>query len=237
MSMNAVPKTAVARAVLFAVVAAHFVPRALSKRGRQTSRSSLVAVAYALRAALGSSSLWGTLATATVVSWAARRFARVSPNLSFPAFAATMWALLYTQRVIEEPVVSYRRSFWNNSLVERAKLAESTYRPVVWGYNSHLQTVTCYALGALEWLFWADPIVYARETIPAHDPPNELFLDWASTGDTPKHDMGADHHLDVPIVLCIHGLGDDRNIPYLKAIRQTVPPARHARRHVVLLEI
>jgi predicted alpha/beta-fold hydrolase len=72
-----------------------------------------------------------------------------------------------------------------------------------------------YALSQLEWL-WAEPIRYTREEIPAFDAPNVLFLDWAKAGDGAKHKISHQQGNDAPVVLFIHGLGDDREIPYMK---------------------
>jgi len=133
----------------------------------------------------------------------------------FVAFFTTLWTLIYRWRVVENPTVSFRRTYWNSTLVEKAKIPETTFAPVIWGFNRHAQSITLYALSNLEWL-WAEPIVYAREEVPAFDHPNVLYLDWAKTGEGAKHKISHQQGNDAPVVLLIHGLGDDKEIPYMK---------------------
>ena len=81
--------------------------------------------------------------------------------------------------------------------------------------HRHAQTISLYALSSLEWI-WAEPIRYTREEIPAFDAPNVLYLDWARVGDKAKHKITHQQGNDAPVILLVHGLGDDREIPYMK---------------------
>jgi len=161
----------------------------------------------------------------------------------FPSFFAMLWALIYFFRVVETPEVMYRRTHFNTVLLEKAKLTSKTFWPVFWAFNRHAQTVTCYVVSAFEWL-WATPVLFKRETISGHDG-NEQYLDWAyfgekrtklagtraekvgsgidletgteQRGDEMEEDTDDDRRTwQTPIIVCVHGLGDTREIPYLK---------------------
>ena len=185
--------------------------------------------------ALKSRTMHGTLLASGVMSFALRRAFNLPPGRMFIVFFSLVWSLIYRWRVVENPTISFRRTYWNSTLVEKAKIAETPFAPVLWGFNRlvfiflslkfwvlkltfenrHAQTISLYALSQLEWL-WAEPIKYTREEIPAFDPPNVLFLDWAKAGDSAKHKIIHQQGNDAPVVLFIHGLGDDREIPYMK---------------------
>lgn len=100
--------------------------------------------------------------------------------------------------------------------MEKTKILETPYKPVFWAFNRHMQTISLFALSSLEWL-WAEPIKYTREEVEAFDAPNVLYLDWAKLGlRANKHKITHEAGSDTPVVLCIHGLGDDGDIPYVK---------------------
>lgn len=77
-----------------------------------------------------------------------------------------------------------------------------------------MQTISLFALSGLEWI-WANPIKYTREEIPAFDFPNKLYLDWATLSKA-KHKIRHEEGTDAPVILFVHGLGNDKDIPYLK---------------------
>jgi len=179
--------------------------------------------------ALRSKTLRNMVLSSALGTLIANRTLGIRVRRSFPLFLSVAWALLYKWNVVETPRVFYRRTFWNTHIVEKSKIAQTEFWPVFWLFNRHAQTVICFALSALEWI-WAPEIHYARETIPCHDEPNEQFIDWAhysSVVDTslPGHgienlgydveDRGAEN-LETPVVICVHGLGDHRDIPYVK---------------------
>jgi len=197
-----------------------------AKDRKAAARARLGALLWAVR----SSTLRNMLLVSGAVTWAARRLFGFRANRTFPAFLMTIWALIYKWRVVESPKIFFRRTYWNTHVVEKAKLAQTEFWPVFWAFNRHAQTVTCFAISALEWL-WARPILYEREVIPCHDEPNEQFIDWAyyktevntslpGHGEPaePVHDFEdrSAGHWETPIIICIHGLGDHRDIPYLK---------------------
>jgi len=165
--------------------------------------------------ALKSRTMYGTLLASGATAYMLRRVFNVPPGRVFVAFFATVWSLIYRWRVVENPTVSFRRTYWNSTLVEKAKIAETPFAPVIWGFNRHAQSISLYALSGIEWL-WAEPIRFVREEVPAFDAPNVLFLDWAKAGDGAKHKISHQQGGDAPVVLFIHGLGDDREIPYMK---------------------
>ncbi|KAH9257929.1 hypothetical protein BASA81_003948 [Batrachochytrium salamandrivorans] len=171
--------------------------------------------------AFQSRSLYGTLLASLVVAYSLRRTLNASSVRMFFIFFGTFWSIIYRWRVCELPVVSFRRTYWNSTLVQRSKIAETVYQPVIWGYNRHVQTISLYALSNLEWL-WADPVQYTRENVPAFDHPNVLHLDWAKLGDRiAKHTIEHVAGNDAPVILFVHGLGDDKDIPYMKrCVRQ-----------------
>jgi len=185
--------------------------------------------------ALRSKTLRNMLLGAGVVTLLSKKvfgFKRISRI--FPAFFITIWGMIYSFRIVESPRIWYRRTYWNTHIVEKAKITSTEFWPVFWAFNRHAQTVTCFVLSALEWL-WAPTILYRRETIPCHDPPNEQFLDWAyfeeddhqysestlpgqQDYDTSDEDEEASSgsQWQTPIVVCVHGLGDDKDTPYIK---------------------
>ena len=161
---------------------------------------------------LNSRGLRGAVLSSALVAWAARRFLGMSFARAFVSFFASIWMLTYRTRIVERATVSFHRSFWNNALVEKMSLP--VFYPVFWAWHRHAQTIACFALSHLEKL-WQEPITYARETIPAFDHPNVLFLDWASL-DEAKHKIAHEQGpADTPVIVCVPGLGDDRNAPYV----------------------
>jgi predicted alpha/beta-fold hydrolase len=173
----------------------------------------------ALMIALKSRTLWGMLLSSLGVAMSLRKALGWSIGKTFGFAFSLMYSLIYTWKVVEAPTVSFKRTYWNSTIVEKSRIASTMFYPVFWAFNAHAQTVSCFVLSHLEWFFWAEPINFEREYIPAFDSPNELFLDWASPSSEAKHKI--QHHkqdakLDSPVILCIHGLGDDRDVPYLK---------------------
>lgn len=235
--------------LLLLSIVRHFAPRDVSVEEKNEEVRSRRKYFASFLFALKSSTLRNMLLSALGVTYLSNKFFGVRAKRAFPSFFATIWALIYFFRVIETPQVWFRRTYYNTTLVERSKMTTTEFWPVFWLFNRHAQTVTCYALSALEWL-WAQRIEYRRETIPCHDPPNEQYLDWAYFGDAPSRLPGAkeasrgespstprsaasnedgdtddEENMDdsadrstwqTPIVLCIHGLGDNKDIPYVK---------------------
>jgi predicted alpha/beta-fold hydrolase len=161
---------------------------------------------------LSSRGLRGAIVASTIVAFAAKRVLGWGGRRSFVSFFVLLWTLTYKARVVERPTVSFHRSFWNNSLVE--KMALKDFFPVTWAWNRHAQTITCFALSHLEKM-WSDPIQYETQYIPAFDAPNQLAMDWASL-EQAKHTIShAQGSSDQPVLVCIPGLGDDRNAPYV----------------------
>jgi predicted alpha/beta-fold hydrolase len=68
-------------------------------------------------------------------------------------------------------------------------------------------------ISELEWL-WSKPIGWSRETVVSDVDGQDLMLDWATHGYSEEDESHVDS--DAPIVLMIHGLGDNRNIAYIK---------------------
>ncbi|GBG33048.1 Monoacylglycerol lipase ABHD2 [Hondaea fermentalgiana] len=252
---KALLKYGVPAALLLAAVRT-FAPRQrVSIKSKEEVRGSGKYFA-SLALALKSSTLRNMLLSALGVTYLSNRLFGVRAKRAFPSFFATIWGLIYFFHVAETPHVWFRRTYYNTTLVEKSKITTTEFWPVFWLFNRHAQTVTCYVLSALEWL-WAQPIEYRRETLPCHDPPNEQYLDWAYFGDASSILPGAkEHHgpedppegepgepsgaapgpapgfgpelggadeddnarstWQTPIVLCIHGLGDNKDIPYIK---------------------
>lgn len=121
---------------------------------------------------------------------------------------------------------------WNSGVlvIEDPHLpAQIYFSPVFWAFNRHAQTVVCFVLCHLEWL-WAPQLEWKRESVRGFDD-NPQFLDWAhfpdqrvrgrrakqlerarGRGGTQSSKQGD----DAPIVLLVHGLGDSRHHPYCK---------------------
>lgn len=66
--------------------------------------------------------------------------------------------------------------------MEKAKISQTKFHPVIWAFNRHAQTVTCYLISFLESL-WSDKVEFQRECIPAYDGINDIFIDWAHTAE------------------------------------------------------
>eukprot|EP00462_Mataza_sp_D1_P018475 CAMPEP_0175134140 /NCGR_PEP_ID=MMETSP0087-20121206/8023_1 /TAXON_ID=136419 /ORGANISM="Unknown Unknown, Strain D1" /LENGTH=453 /DNA_ID=CAMNT_0016416689 /DNA_START=216 /DNA_END=1577 /DNA_ORIENTATION=- len=144
----------------------------------------------------------------------------------FAILLSVTWALFYHFRVKEHAVVKYQRTFWNTHIVEKARLTRETFRPVFWAYNRHAQTVVCLMITQLEWI-WAKKVRVERETLLAWDG-NFQYVDWLhldSKRSRSKRQINSRFNQDAPILLLIHGLGDDNDHPYMKRM------ARIAKHH------
>eukprot|EP00511_Aplanochytrium_stocchinoi_P009960 CAMPEP_0204862268 /NCGR_PEP_ID=MMETSP1348-20121228/2344_1 /ASSEMBLY_ACC=CAM_ASM_000700 /TAXON_ID=215587 /ORGANISM="Aplanochytrium stocchinoi, Strain GSBS06" /LENGTH=603 /DNA_ID=CAMNT_0052012103 /DNA_START=228 /DNA_END=2039 /DNA_ORIENTATION=- len=206
--------------------------------------SYLQSITYAVR----SRTLWNMGVSSGLVSYFASRYFGVPFRRIFFVYFATIWSLLYRFRIVEKPKVWYRRTHWNTHVVEKAKIAQTAFNPVVWAFNRHAQTITCYLISFSEWL-WSDTIDFDRETIPSFDGVNEIFIDWAHYSadkdaenvNTEEEEEFADAgafnpaftsiqsgydktntqkkdsaHWETPVLILIHGLGDHKDIPYMK---------------------
>lgn len=195
-------------------------------RNRHKNRqlSTLQSLIYTVR----SSTFRNILLSAGSVALLSKYLFGTKTRRSFPVFFLTIWAIIYNYRVVETPKVWFHRTYWNTHIVEKARIAQTEFRPVYWAFNRHAQTITCYLISAIEWL-WSDPIVYSREEIHCFDGINTQYIDYANFEDSDhsadtdigsislsSNQYGKDTSLPLPIVLCIHGLGDTREIPYIK---------------------
>jgi hypothetical protein len=120
-------------------------------------------------------------------------------------FFASIWVLYWRFYVIEHAVASYKPTFFNVHLVEKAGLTRQRFAPVFWAYNKHAQSVVCLALAFLG----STPLNTHRETFEGFDE-SPQYLDWLYFGD-PNHQK-----TDLPIILMVHGLGDDNDHPYMR---------------------
>eukprot|EP00301_Raphidiophrys_heterophryoidea_P023151 c7119_g1_i1.p1 GENE.c7119_g1_i1~~c7119_g1_i1.p1 ORF type:complete len:623 (+),score=147.69 c7119_g1_i1:48-1871(+) len=145
----------------------------------------------------------------------------------FPVFLLLSWTLFYQSKVVETPVVRFKRTFWNVHICERAQLSKKKFKPVPWGFTRHAQTITCFIVSQLEWL-WQPALKFDREEITAHDG-NTLYIDWAYLGEEETKYSHASiprvmstqnlhHSNDTPIIVAVHGLGDDRSHPYIRRL-------------------
>mmetsp|Transcript_32622 Transcript_32622/g.52023 ORF Transcript_32622/g.52023 Transcript_32622/m.52023 type:complete len:382 (-) Transcript_32622:517-1662(-) len=191
--------------LLFFFLLKHFSP------GRKKNELYVSSLYYAAK----SKTLRNMLLSAGLVTYLAKRFLGYRLGKSFPAFFFTIWGLIYKFRVVETPKVWYKRTYWNTHIVEKARISQTEFWPVFWLFNRHAQTVTCFVLSALEWL-WARPIEFERQVLPCFEDVNEQYVDWA------HYDSEEDSHTTLPggdsspVIICIHGLGDNRNAPYIK---------------------
>eukprot|EP00750_Incisomonas_marina_P020915 INCI4112.1.p1 GENE.INCI4112.1~~INCI4112.1.p1 ORF type:complete len:636 (+),score=83.73 INCI4112.1:119-2026(+) len=165
-------------------------------------------------------SLWSTrlhsmIGSSLFIAWAIRRFTGIRRvRIFFPLFFGMIWAMYYKIRCVETAVVNYQRTFWNMQIVEKAKLNKMKFRPVPWAFNRHAQTTVCLVLSAFEWLF--RPIEYTTEEIQNPSDGNTIQLHWSVWSAASGIDRRRQHvTADSPIILMIHGLGDDRFHPYL----------------------
>lgn len=140
-----------------------------------------------------------------------------SQRYAFLFFFGLIWHLFYKFRVIESPILRFQRSFWNVHIVQRSMLPSLVFRPIFYAYNRHAQTVVCFVLSFVECLF--STYRYERETIKGFDG-KEQFIDWAvHSSETPSKSLRrVDMEMSslAPVVILIHGLGDDRSIPYIQ---------------------
>lgn len=192
----------------------------LRRRSRRTWVSkALLSASFALR----SRTIRNMILAAGGVSWLSRRLG-YDLNRPFTTTLAIMWLMYYYFRVIEHGVARYQRTYWNVHIVEKAKLSRTPFHPVVWGYNRHAQTVVCFIVAHLEWL-WSSGIKVNREEIIGFDG-NKQYLDWLNwtssaqklqrTASEVNRDVESASDNGAPIALLIHGLGDDNEHPYMK---------------------
>lgn len=102
--------------------------------------------------------------------WMPRVFRRGLSGL-FSFFFLSLWLLFYHFRVREKPVIRYRRTMWNIAIMERLKL--ETFKPVAWGFNSHIQTVLCNSLNKLDEVL-RPFAAFRRQVLPAFDSGNSV---------------------------------------------------------------
>ena len=191
--------------VLAVAVLSHF------QRRRKKPVTMIESLMYTVR----SSTFRNLVLSAGFVAWFSKHLFGMQAKRTFPLFFVTIWALIYQYRVIETPKVWYHRTYWNTHIVEKAQITKTPFHPVYWAFNRHAQTITCYLVSAIEWL-WSNPIVYTREEIPSYDAINMQFIDHASFREDVDVEEAPENQETQPIVLCIHGLGDHREIPYIK---------------------
>jgi predicted alpha/beta-fold hydrolase len=152
-------------------------------------------------------------------------------RLLFPTSFALAAGLYYRFQVIETAKVKCQRTFWNVQITEKAQLTQMPFCPTFWGFNRHAQTVTCLLFSAIEWL-WAAPIEFTCEKVTAYDG-NQLNIHWARNPDAIDEEAwlrGAEASSDTraytptmpqpvedatPVMVLVHGLGDDRFHPYI----------------------
>lgn len=114
----------------------------------------------------------------------------------FAGFAALFWLIYYEMNVPERPQLTFSRTPWNESILERLHIER--FRPVPWGVSTHVQTVVCNSINKLNEAMTPYPR-YQRETIAAWDG-NRVCLDWAT-------DASLRHVSDsAPVVYIEHGL-------------------------------
>jgi hypothetical protein len=152
------------------------------------------------------------LAASLLVTGAALRYGLIKQRTKtvFPIFFGTLWMLYYRFRVIEHARAHYQPTFFNVHIVEKAALTRTTFAPVPWAYNKHAQTVLCLALSAVEWVF--RKLSVTRETIIGFDD-SPQYIDWLYFGSAGR---ALYQRKELPILLLIHGLGDDNNHPYMQ---------------------
>eukprot|EP00510_Aplanochytrium_minuta_P005911 CAMPEP_0184026602 /NCGR_PEP_ID=MMETSP0954-20121128/13632_1 /TAXON_ID=627963 /ORGANISM="Aplanochytrium sp, Strain PBS07" /LENGTH=616 /DNA_ID=CAMNT_0026310865 /DNA_START=6 /DNA_END=1856 /DNA_ORIENTATION=+ len=221
-----------------------------SKRKKGSPISYLDSIMYAVR----SRTLWNMGLSSGLISYFVSRYFGVPFRRIFAVYLGTIWFLLYRFRIIEKPKVWYRRTHWNSHVVEKAKIAQTAFNPVVWAFNRHAQTISCYVISFSEWL-WSEPILFERESIQSFDGMNEIHIDWAHYGSEkrenedesgseneskstepvfesggmnlgrfdpsnttyqPPEEGNKSTHWETPILILIHGLGDQKEVPYLK---------------------
>ena len=112
-------------------------------------------------------------------------------------FFALIMTIYYFTRVIEKPRYSFnRRSEFLVAIIER--LGTPQFRPVIYAFNTHMQTVLCNSLNKLDEMF-APYAKVRRETIEAWDG-NLICLDWAASPEAEALPVEA------PVVLLFHGI-------------------------------
>jgi predicted alpha/beta-fold hydrolase len=182
-----------------------------------------------------SKSLRALTAGAFIFSILSRYITRRSSQstlLSFRYFFIYCWGLYYYFKIREFPVVRFQRTFFNTYIVEKSQLSKMSFAPTFWAFNRHAQTGVLFALSHIEWLFHTD-LHWQREEIQSMDTftwknpttgvveQNMLHLDWAIWRDDNENmseGPAGDGYRSTgtPIVILVHGLGDDINHPYVR---------------------
>ena len=180
-------------------------------------------VVSALFSVVYSKSLRNMTVTAFALAMASRAFeaksrrsGRVTGRVKFRVFFLSIWALFYSFKAVEVPVVKYRHDVrFLVHIVEKASLATRTYWPCFWAFNRHAQTVVLNILSNLEWI-WTH-VHWRHATVPAVDG-NVLDVYWASTdGDRAGGDaLSRFASSAMPIAVLVPGIGGDIDDPYIK---------------------
>jgi len=128
---------------------------------------------------------------------------------TFNLFFALVWSLYYKFSVVENGVAKYQRTYWNSHIVEKAALTRTRFKPCFWLFNTHAQTIICFALSHLEWPLSGKLNIH-RENVVSFDGSIQ-HVDWISTNSF----LHSSDESDSPILFLVHGLGDDTGTPLI----------------------
>ncbi len=206
--------------VTWAAVALAVGAGSMSLKRRHLGEAIFRSVLLALR----SPRVFNITVTAAALTYLCRRVVRGSKMRSlFGLFFALVWSLYYRYFVRESPKLSYVRTLWNSMIVERARLQKMRFSPSFVMFNRHSQTIICLAMSSLEFL-WDHSIEFTREDVPSFDTARNgsmQHLDWASYAGGAVEMEGSPR----PVVVIVHGFGDNRYHPYSQRICRSASQA------------
>eukprot|EP00520_Triparma_pacifica_P001497 CAMPEP_0118634302 /NCGR_PEP_ID=MMETSP0785-20121206/1468_1 /TAXON_ID=91992 /ORGANISM="Bolidomonas pacifica, Strain CCMP 1866" /LENGTH=551 /DNA_ID=CAMNT_0006525255 /DNA_START=227 /DNA_END=1879 /DNA_ORIENTATION=- len=125
------------------------------------------------------------------------------------------WFLYYRFYVIESPIISYKRTFWNVTIAERAKLSTSRFAPFPFLTNTHMQTVMCTVFAEFASRYLMRPLEWVSEPFTSFDG-NKFNLDYY----IPESQLEEDEELstEAPIIFLLYGIGGTKNDHYIKRL-------------------
>ena len=190
-------------------------------------------------------------------------FKGLTRKISFPVSFAIVWYLYYRTFVLSPSKLRCQRTFFNIQVIEKAQLATTKFQPTPWGFNRHSQTILLYMLSHIElwWLnplrytkelvscsgpctpqelYWVE---LDNEPLGARNPlldssrGDEVFVDSKGTSSDEADESDGvivdPEYMNEPILLLIHGLGNDR---HHIALQRYSRAAREAGWRVVIWE-
>ena len=149
-------------------------------------------------------------------------------------FYAWNWFLYYRFYIMEYPVISYKRTYWNVTIAERAKLSSSMFAAFPFLTSTHMQTVMCTICAEFGTQILMRPLVWDEDTFLSFDG-NSFSLYYYKLGDLEKvrlHRYFCCHttfRVTAAVTLTRSLVPEHLGRKYLSGSSNYPPPLRHRR--------